>query len=324
MKGILPRLRSWLRGRPGWVRFQELNREGWRRAWRRRRIQRLILSTPPVQTAAEGPVEVRVLTWRKDWVNALWALKSFYFFAGVDYPVVFHDGGLDPGQGENILRHFPGASIVPKAEADQQVKASLQARNLTRCLRYRDSNVATRKLFDFFLLSRADCIICIDSDVLFFRRPEELIIPAQGLARNRYNKDVAYWYSMDLDEIESVFDVRPPPLVNSGLSAVNRESIDFQDVERFLSHPKMFSNMWVTEQTLHALCSTVYGLEFLPDTYRVDTKPGLASDLVCKHYPAANRNLLYEEGMRRLLGSGFLERLRDQVRPNPACSFENQ
>ena len=53
-------LRGWL----PWLLFQELRREGFAVAWRRSRLQKLILQTPPVRTSAVGPVEVRVLTWR--------------------------------------------------------------------------------------------------------------------------------------------------------------------------------------------------------------------------------------------------------------------
>ena len=66
----------------------------------------------------------------------------------------------------------------------------------------------------------------------------------------------------------------------------------------------------MTEQTLHALCSTVYGIELLPDTYCVATTPGLKPDLVCKHYPGFFRYYLYAEGMKHLLDIGFLENLR--------------
>src|SRR5438132_5413601 len=175
------RVRSWLRKQRRWLEFQEANREGWLRAWKRRRIQQRILSTPPILThGADAPrseiaVEVRVLTWRRDWINLIWALKSFYYFADVDYPLYIHDGGLAPGQAEKLLEHFPQATLIVPSAADNQVSQELQRRGLDRCLSYRRRNVSTRKLCDLYLLSKREYVISFDSNTVFFRLPRELI-----------------------------------------------------------------------------------------------------------------------------------------------------
>jgi hypothetical protein len=304
---MMDALRTILRKQQAWIEFQELNREGWRAAVRRRRIQRRILATQPLRTAREGTTEVRVLTWRRDWINVIWALKSFYHFAQVDYPLFIHDGGLAAGQDAKLARHFPDATFISKADADARVAAILEARKLSRCLAYRKLNPTTRKLFDFYLFSTAKYVITIDSDIVFFKRPDALIAPPHGWQKNLYNKDSSYQYSMPLDELESNFGVRPPPLINSGLNVSDRESMDFQIMDRWLENPKLFADRWVTEQTLHAMCSTRHGVEFLPDTYLVSTEPGLRPNLVCKHYPGFFRPLLYSEGMAKLLADGFLD-----------------
>jgi hypothetical protein len=138
-------------------------------------------------------------------------------------------------------------------------------------------------------------------------------VPPEGVTRNRYNRDCEFWYSMSLDELETNFGLRPPPQINSGLALVRRTSIDFDQIERWLDHPKLFEDPWVTEQTLHALCSTAYGVEFLPDSYHVDTKPGLAPETICKHYPGYFRTGLYTEGMAHLIRAGFLDDLRSRA-----------
>jgi len=309
---MIATVRRTLRGWVPWLQFQELRREGFRVAGRRIRNQNPIFQTPPVRTASAGPVEVRVLTWRRDWVNLVWALKTFYHFAGVDYPLIIHDGGLLPRQLNQLLVHFPDARFVPAAEADDRYPAELRRRGLSRSAEYRGRNVTTRKLFDFYLDSTADYVVTIDSDIIFFRRPDELIVPPGGWSHNWYNRDCDYWYSLSLDELEVAFGVKPPPCVNSGLALVRRESIGLTAIERYLGHPKLFADAWVTEQTIHALLSTSFGLMFLPDSYRVGGPPGLTPDLVCKHYPGMFRPLLYTEGMRHLLDVGLIDVLARQ------------
>ncbi len=313
MQAMTHRLRGWLRRQHRWQAFQQARREGFGNALSRARYQRQVLNTPPTRTQ-RGParVEVRALTWRRDWMNLTWALKSYYHFAEVDYPLYIHDGGLLPGQVEKLQQHFPDATLIPADTADRRVRDTLRRRNLDRCLQYRLKNPSTRKLFDFFGFSEAEYLISIDSDIVFFRRPDLLILgDGENPTRNRYNRDASdQWYSMTPDELDEAFGIRPPPRVNSGLSVIRRDSIDLDAIERWLEHPRMFENDWVTEQTLHALCSTVHGLEFLPETYLVDVEPGLSDDLVCKHYPGFFRKYLYREGMDHLIRNGFLDALR--------------
>jgi hypothetical protein len=301
--------REWLNSRPWYLDLRWSLREGMGSASRRWLIQRKILKTPPIRTDFSGPAEIRVLTWRRDCLNLLWALKSFYHFAGVKYPLYIHDGGLLPSNLAILRHHFPDATIVAREEADSRVTEILQTRNLERCISYRRRNVATRKLFDFFLLSNADYVISIDSDIVFFKRPAELCKPPAEFTKNYYNKDESYWYSLTAAELSSSFGIVPPGLINSGLFVVRRESIDCDAIEEWLANPKLFADTWVGEQTLHALCSSVYGVELLPDSYRVSTKAGLSPDLVCKHYPGFFRPLLYREGMAHLVERGFLRAL---------------
>jgi hypothetical protein len=303
-----PALR-WLRQQPAYLDLRWSTREGLIRAWRRRRIQRRILRTHPIYTLRSGRVEVRALSWRRDCIDLIWALKSFYFFSQVEYPLFIHDGGFAPGQSEILQRHFPNATIVSREESDKEVQSILSRRGLKRCLEYRSRNVTTRKLFDFFLLSDAQHIISIDSDIIFFRNPSMLTQPSEDLHENRYNKDRSCWYSMTTEEMAASFGIRPLECINSGLSLVRRTSIDFSAIEQWLEHPKLFEDRWVTEQTLHALASAKYGVRLLPDCYMVSTQRGLAEDTVCKHYTGFFRPYHYEEGMAHLIETEFLDAL---------------
>lgn len=299
-------VRHWLRRRPSWLAFQDARREGWIHAGRRIQVQRRILGTPPLRTAQSGSVEVRTLTWRRDWINLLWAVKSFYHYSGVDYPLHIHDGGLTHSGFAGLRRHCPDATFEERQQADERANRMLKERGLERCIQFRKSNASARKLFDFYLFSKADYILTIDSDIVFFRYPDELVRRCVS-SPNRYNRDADYAYCMTLDEMEAAFGIRPIPLINSGLALVRRTSIDFELIERLLADRRLSEDRWVSEQTLHALCSAVSGVQLLPNEYCVSTKPGLAPSLVCKHYPGYFRHLLYEEGMAHLVKIGFLE-----------------
>lgn len=310
MPPFLHPVRNWLRRQHAWVKFRDLNREGWRNVAQRRWYQRQILDTPPIRTAREGPAEVHTLTWHRDWINVVWALKSYYHFAGVDYPLVIHDGGLRPGQERDLLAHFPDATLISQAEADRRVAELLQERGLERCLAYRARSGCAQQFLDFLLLADAEYLVCFDSDVVFFDRPELLMVSPEGLSANRYNRDQTIYYSATPEELEASFGIRPVPLVNAGVMMLRRSSFDFDAIERWLQHPALFDEGWLTSQTIHALSSTVAGIELLPESYFLATRAGIPVGAACKHYPGYFRHLLYTEGMNRLIRSGFLENLR--------------
>ncbi len=305
---MITAFRSTLRNKMWWQKIQELRREGIVSAWKRSRIQNKILNTKPIITEQIGTRSVHILTWRRDWINALWALKSFYFFSGKNYPLHIHDGGLEEHQRRKILRHFPNARIWEKSEADKIVQNDLRRSGFLRCLEYRKVNIASLKLFDFFMLGNEEEIISIDSDIVFFQKPMELI---STYTKNLFNEDMQYAYSLSENSLENKFGIRPPPKINSGLSLIRKNSLNFNLVENWLKDEELFANRWVTEQTIHALSATISGVELLPNTYMVSTNKGIVDGAVCKHYPGFFRPLLYAEGMFNLLNStNFMEEMR--------------
>lgn len=301
-------LRPLLRSIPGYGKFRELQAEGFGNAYRRASVERNILNTRPVRTRQNGDVELRILTWRRDWLSAMWTLKTFYHFAGVDLVLHIHDGGLDEQGNAQLRRHFPDAHFHPEAETNRLIEAELSSRGFTRSLEYRRRNNHTYKLFDFYLLSEAKRTIVLDSDVLVFSRPTELLEWALNPPKraNLYNSDLKYAYALPQERMNELAGSEVRPRLNSGVGVVWRESIDFAKVERWLEHSELAHTYGVVEQTLHALCSASFGFELLSDQYLVSVTPGLPDGLAIKHYPTSPRPLLYQEGMVHLVKTGVL------------------
>lgn len=303
---MIDRMRNALRRSPSWLRLRELQQEGFVQAWRRWQVQKQILRTTPILTEPTGEVEVRVLTWRRDWVNQIWALKSFYHFSDLRLPLFIHDGGLSECQRCRLMDHFPNATLIGSDQADTFVTQELTRRGLNRCASYRRVNPASRKLFDYAIYSRGRRIIGIDSDIVFFARPDELL---RDDGVSRFNCDMQYAYSLESTELDKLCGRAVPPYINSGLFAIDLGSIDLSAVEAWLGNEVLYSNRWVTEQTLHAMLAARGRVELLPASYRVDTKAGLPPGIVCKHYPGFERPLLYTEGMPQVKELGVLAEL---------------
>jgi hypothetical protein len=78
---------------------------------------------------------------------------------------------------------------------------------------------------------------------------------------------------------------------------------DLEAFERYLTDPGVAVANGFIEQTLYAMhASAVGSVAYLPDSYALDLRAGLAYDsLVARHYAGPSRPLLTAEGMPWLL-----------------------
>lgn len=289
------------------LKLKQKYKYGLRAAWYRDQVRPKILQTQPVTGTTDYICEIHVLTCKEDWLNLLWMLKSFYFYSGVNYSLCIHEDGSLSADHINILQsHFPNARVVTKGYADLEINKLLK--KFPQSVEFRLTNPLSLKVFDFFKFLNSKRMLLLDSDILFFRKPEELLlrIESQEYLLNSLNKDWAYGYSINFDSIKDKFLFKPVSHINSGLGLIHKDSIDLEAIEQFLSIPGIFSHSHRIEQTLIALYSSKFGFEFLPKEYDVHLGP-LESGLACRHFTGPVRHLMYRDGIRFLLKTDFLD-----------------
>lgn len=272
-----------------------------------------ILHTAPIAHTDDPACEIHVLTSADDWLNLLWALKTFYSWSRCRFALCIHDDGTLPAKALAHLRAaFPAARLISRAEADAQVGPLLA--DFPRCRALRARNRFTLKLFDFHAALAADRMLLLDSDILFFRRPDTLLalIADPECRHNSLNRDWRYGYSFASEDAQPPLDCPLPPLINYGLGLVHRGSAPLAWIEEFLALPGICETECVIEQTLAALCSARFGYRMLPAEYDVHMG-ARRPDAPSRHYCGPLRPLMYGEGIRDLVRGGFLKTLRQPV-----------
>jgi len=286
-----------------WLKRQAVQR-------RRERVAKVILRLPPKRLPAPGPdnVSVHLLTSRRDWLGALWSVRTFLEYLGESLPVMFHDDGtLTPEIAGQLRASLPGAVVVSCAEAQAVVEWRL--RDFPRCRAARPRHVVTYKLFDIPLLAPGPRYLLLDSDLLFFSLPVEIKEWLQGGERvNLWNEDQGDFLNLTTAEARERHGVRLLEKLNSGLGCLWRESVDFKLLEDYFSYDSVWSHPHRVEQTAYALLSGRFGGRLLPRTYLVDTRrdAGLPPGIVMKHYVGIIRDLFFSEGIGQLLARGFV------------------
>jgi hypothetical protein len=283
----------------------------------------LILQTPAIATEplseeqmSSAPIGIHILAQDAHLHLALWALKSFYHFAGVRYPLTVHLQGENTQQMRSIFGlHFPQARLITQAAADSQVELWLLTHGLQRLLAMRRQLFLMMKLIDLCLLARTPLALYFDTDVLFFQHAQELVTPPPDVsaAPHLFMRDDYPSYCITPDQARTDLGVDLLPFANTGVMRLVIDGIDLAACERFMAHPGLAQQHWHLEQTLHALNASAQGrLELLSATYGMSmgllTKPGL----IGRHYVSPIRPLLTEEGITHLLETGFLEAMADE------------
>jgi hypothetical protein len=291
------------------LRFRQKFGHGLRVAWYQDIVRPRILSTTPIMGTTDNRCEIHVLTSKRDWLNLIWTLKSFYVASGRRYALCIHeDGSLADHERSALAEHFPDARIIRRSAADAKLAEVL--RGFPRSLSFRNTNVLAPKVFDFIAYLESERMALFDSDLLFFAEPKAYLqrVEDPSYRRNTFNADVASAYTVEPDTVRARIGHPLLVNVNSGLGLVHRDSIRWDWTEEFLVLPGILEgHFWRIEQTLFALCSSRYGVELLPDEYTLRLDRGVG-DRCFRHYNGAIRHLMYGEGIARLVKDGFLQR----------------
>lgn len=248
----------------------------------------------------ELPVSVHLLVSSKTWKIGLLAALSLEYFSGRRWRLVFHDDGtLDNDICAKLTAKLDDVRLVCRAEAEKKVDAYLEG--YPACRRNRGKHVFFLKFFDPLVYADSDKYLLLDSDVFFFRRPQELLDWATGKGREvLYNRDIKEVYCLPRATIEEAMGVKLWENFNGGLVAMSKEAMDLdlsekllQKFERQADHPQFL------EQTLYAVCASLHGEGgALPATYELSWNVFARKGAICRHYVGpAKLDHLYFEGV---------------------------
>ena len=283
--------------------------------------ENLIFNTSPIFTrdpeagCGQAGCEVHLFTFERHWKMAVWALKSFYYYSGVDWPLTIHECGRLPDSSFRMLQeHFPNSDIIEKKTADVKVEKQLRLMSLDKTAEFRRFNIVSAKFIDSVLLSKSRNIIIMDSDVLFLSNPVELIEEAARERKtNLYNRDRVSIYGVSREYVKDKYGLDLIDRLNTGLCVIGRDNFRWGLFNRFAADQALYNPewSWCADQTIMALYESAAGCDFLPDSYMVESnrklKAGSGGELKTKHYAGHIKPNYYIEGLPYLVRRGFLK-----------------
>lgn len=274
--------------------------------------RQLIIRARPIPCGGPSALPVHMLLHDKRMYEGMWGLYSLAHFAQTPLQFVVHDDGTLQEHGRRQLEAlFPNCRVIARDEGDRVTLEHLQQRGLHRCVELRRQFIFALKLFDPVVFAGSEQFILLDSDVLFFSHPKELVGDANGAAsaanscHAMFSVDNGYRYPLNKEDWQKVAGVPCTFNVNPGVLRVCRNLVDFGRIEAYLQHPSFYGAdgrpNFYTELTLWAMELLRSGASPLPESYAIC--PALGSpDLVSGHFcgGAYGRNLYYTQGLPKL------------------------
>jgi len=276
--------------------------------WRTRRgkeemieaAQQLPKMDPPSNPSE--PMKVYFLTGKDHWYQSLFCFLSLQRFCEDRItPVLYSDGSLSEVYRKKFRRVVPWVEIQTLEEIEARLDGALPKNQYSLLREWRHIQPLTRKITDLHAGSDGWKLL-LDSDMLFFRKPQFLIDYLRQPERPCFMVDIntAYGYSPRLRY--TLADGAIPEAANIGIFGLKSDSVDFDRLQHWLKV------MIEEEDTHYNITQGLSSLLFAgqecnvapPDEYVVfpSLREGKSPSVTLHHYVAESKRAYFQYGWR--------------------------
>lgn len=206
--------------------------EEWRDARGARAMARAATKLATLRGPADGSApEVHFLTGRKFWYQTAFCLHSLQVQSGRVFRAVLHDDGtLDAKATARLRALFPTCEIRRRAANDERLAALLPPARFPFLHERRRSYANILKLTDVHAGATGARLV-LDSDMLFFRRPDFLLAWIDAPVAPLHMVDVQDSYGYPLPLMAALAGAPIPPRINVGITGLRSETLDWDKIE---------------------------------------------------------------------------------------------
>ena len=248
----------------------------------------------------DDKVELHSLCQKNDlWMLAV-SLRSFLYHSDLYPSIIIHDdGSIDDRSAKLIESKFSGLKVLRKKDAN---KAIDDFPGLTEKVKnYRaKGHIMIMQFIDIFLLSKAENIIVYDSDLLFYKKPDEIVTFFSGteqLDALISPQNGTYDLKMD-DYYKNKYQIEEKRVgyMNPGLIVYKKEAIKLDKFLEYFDHTKRkLDDYFVGMAAWGCLVSQIHFNSLPIGRYRIKGRPD--ENTVMKHFTSPRRHELYAYGI---------------------------
>jgi hypothetical protein len=227
----------------------------------------LLLKEP--ETEEVNPLAVCFLTGEKYIHQTIFCAHSLELVSKQKVrPLIFDDGSLTQNQIDHIHSRFPLAQIQSSDEILENLDAALPISKFPSLRSRRLIYPHLRKITDIHVNSDGWKLV-LDSDMLFFKKPDEILEWLQLPEKPLCMQDVMNSYGHSLALMKHLCGEPIPSKVNVGVCGIDSTTIDWEQLEYWCKRSlEIEGPQYTQEQALVAMMFAQTPFTMLPaDTY---------------------------------------------------------
>lgn len=242
---------------------------------------------------------IHILCSHEDLDMLLWSVASWYRVVENSGQVYIHEDGSFNSQDRDLVSELlPQAKFIDYDWATSEAKENW-LKDFPNAGKYRLDKryIFAIKLMDTRFISNAPSRLLLDTDILWYEEPRELLDKLKAgtnpfFMLGKANLSFQFADGSYLEEKLSAF--------NAGIIGYNAEHYPIGDLEEFCKKMGPQSNPYFIEQSGHAWILSRHA-EILPlDPSRYIIKGPINEQTVVRHYTGPRRELYWIEGIKRL------------------------
>lgn len=256
----------------------------------------------PLRAPIIGPAaEVSFLTGPRFWHQTVFCFLSLQLRTDSRItPNIYSDGSLFKETVDQILRVIPWAKIHMHEEIEAKLDTILPETSYPTLRQRRREYPHLRKFIDLHL-DRPGYTIVADSDMLFFRRPSELMKLFESQSAF-FIQDIGNAYGYPLEFLNELLGEKVPEKVNVGLYGLDSSTLDWDEIEHWCRQQiEVHGPHYLQEQGLTAMALARANPVVLPrDEYLVmpSLSEGRIPTAALHHYVAETKRSYFQNTWR--------------------------
>jgi glycosyltransferase involved in cell wall biosynthesis len=268
----------------------------------RRQMERAAATLAPVESSEAPVADVYFLSGQKFWYQTCFCAWTLLRHSDIPLrPVVLDDGTLDTEMQTALRRVLPQVRFEPLAAIEERLDRALPVARFPTLRRHRLIYPHLRKLTDVHA-GLAGWRMVLDSDMLFFRRPEWLLDWLRDPRLPAHMIDVAPCYGYPSELLGDMAGAPLAERLNVGIIGLRSDAIDWDRLESWChTLLERHGSHYLLEQGLTAMllaghkCAAAPAADYvaLPSADEV-RRPRAA----LHHYVAESKALYFRHGWR--------------------------
>lgn len=284
--------------------------------WRTRRghaaMREAARALPPLiePPARPFPTSIRFLSGARHWHQTLFCMVSLQLQTDrrVD-AIIFDDGTLDRQICDKVRRVMPWTRFVMAEEIEARLMTRIPFSRFPTLRTRREVYPHLRKLTD---LHDPDAwSLILDSDMLFFRRPEALFAWMDAPKGVIFIEDVMRSYGYSEALMRDLARGPLPDRINVGLYGLHGSVLDYDYLEHCcrIQIERERANYFQEQALTALLVSDMDPTVFPRSDYIVlpDVREGYTPTAALHHYVAQSKRSYFQYGWRRVLATAYEE-----------------